>query len=269
MKNIIIILLGFLFLAGCSNNNKEYKFVKEIKLEGMNPISIAADGTGIWVSDSKNNRIIKINGNGKILEEFNGFKRPMHISLFNGKVYIPEYLIDSIKVIGNGKVLPFNLGIKPNAPAGIDVSNSLIAVADFYNHRIIVRNKDSTYTIGRKGHKNGELFYPTDVKIVKDKIVVADAYNNRVQVFNREGKFISAIGEKDSIKVATGIDANENKIFVTDSGNDRVLIYNWKGKKIGTLTKSLSYPIDVFIDRDELLISNFYKGTISVYRNIR
>ena len=170
----------------------------------------------------------------------------MHISFFKGKVYVPEYLNDSIKVISNSKVLPFNLGIKPNAPAGIDVSGSLIAVADFYNHRIIVKDGDSTYTFGKKGHKNGELFYPTDVKIINNKIVVADAYNNRVQVFNREGKFISAIGEKDSIKVATGIDANENKIFVTDSGNDRVLIYNWKGKRIGTLTKRKTYNILTF-----------------------
>jgi DNA-binding beta-propeller fold protein YncE len=87
-------------------------------------------------------------------------------------------------------------------------------------------------------------------------------------VFNREGKFISVIGDKDSIKVATGIDADENEIFVTDSGNNRVLIYNWKGKRIGTLTKSLNYPIDIFIDRDKILISNFHKGSISIYKNI-
>ncbi len=267
MKNIIIVLLGFLFLAGCGNN-KNYKFVKEIDLSGMKPISAAVGENGIWVSDSKNNRIIKINESGKILEKFNGFKRPMHISLFEGKVYIPEYLIDSIKVISKGKILTFQLGIKPNAPAGIDVTDSFTAVADFYNHRLIVKSKDSTYTIGRKGHNNGELFYPTDVKIVKDKIVVADAYNNRVQVFDRGGKFISVIGDKDSIKVATGIDADENEIFVTDSGNNRVLIYNWKGKRIGTLTKSLSYPIDIFIGKDKILISNFHKGTISIYKNI-
>ncbi len=264
MKNILIILFGFLFLAGCSNN-KGYKFVMEIKLDGMKPISTAVGENGIWVSDSKNNRIIKINESGKILEEFKDFKRPMHISLFNGKVYIPEYLNDSIKVISKGKISTFNLGMKPNAPGGIDVSDSFTAVSDFYNHRIIVKNKDSTYTFGRKGHKNGELFYPTDVKIINDKIVVADAYNNRVQVFNREGKFISVIGEKDSIKVATGIDADENKIFVTDSNNNRVLIYNWEGKRLQTLTQNISYPIDVDLNKDKLFISNFHKGTISIY----
>ncbi len=264
MKNLIIILLGFLFLAGCSNN-KEYKFVKEINLEGMKPISAAVGEDGIWVSDSKNNRIIKINESGKIREEFNGFKRPMHISMFKGKVYIPEYLNDSIKVIGNGKVLPFNLGIKPNAPAGIDVSDSFTAVADFYNHRIIVKNADSTYTIGRKGHKNGELFYPTDVKIIKDKIVVADAYNNRIQVFDREGKFISTIGDKDSIKVATGIDADKEKIIVTDSGNNRVLIYNWEGKRLNSLTENFNYPIDAIIGNDMLIIPSFHSGKVSFF----
>lgn len=264
MKNILIILFVFLFLTGCSSN-KKYKFVKEIKLVGMNPISTAIGKTGIWVSDSKNNRIIKINENGKTLEEFNGFKRPMHISLFNGKVYIPEYLNDSIKVIDNNKILPFNLGIKPNAPGGIDVSGSLIAVADFYNHRIIVKNEDSTYTFGNKGHNKGELFYPTDVKIVNSKIIVADAYNNRAQVFNREGNFINIIGENDSIKVATGIDANEKIISITNSGNNRVIIYNWNGKRIDTLTKSLNYPVDVLINNHNILITNFHKGSISVF----
>jgi len=145
------------------------------------------------------------------------------------------------------------------------VSGSFTAVADFYNHRIIVKNDSGTYTFGKKGHKNGELFYPTDVKIINNKIIVADAYNNRVQVFNREGKFISTIGEKDSINVATGIDADANEIFVTDSGNNRVLIYNWNGKRIATLTKSLNYPIDVFIAKDKLYISNFHVGNIAVY----
>ncbi len=266
MKNILIVLLFSIFLFGCSNSMK-YKYSKEINLNGMNPISVAVTKTGIWVSDSKNNKIVQINATGEILKSYKGFKRPMHISAYEGKVFIPEYLSDSVKIISNGKVSGLSLDIIPNAPGGIDVSNSLIAIADFYNHRIIVKTKNKTYTFGKKGHKAGELFYPTDVKIVNDKIVVADAYNNRVQIFTVSGKFIRAIGEKDKIKVATGIDADENKIIVTDSGNNRVLIYDWNGNIIEELTENLNYPIDAQIDNNKLFICNFHVGNIAVYKN--
>jgi DNA-binding beta-propeller fold protein YncE len=155
--------------------------------------------------------------------------------------------------------------IKPNAPGGVDVNDSLIVIADFYNHRIIVKTENETYTFGKKGHKAGDLFYPTDVKIVNDKIVVADAYNNRVQIFNVKGKFIRAIGEKDNIKVATGIDADEDQIIVTDSGNNRVIIYDWDGNKTAVLKMNLKYPIDAAIDGDKLFICNFHVGSIAVY----
>lgn len=109
------------------------------------------------------------------------------------------------------------------------------------------------------------MFYPTDVKIIGDKIVVADAYNNRVQVFSKKGKAISVIGEKDTLKVASGIDADENKIFVTDSNNNRVLVYDWEGNRLQTLTQNINYPIDVVLYKNKLFISNFHKGTISIY----
>jgi DNA-binding beta-propeller fold protein YncE len=263
-KIVIMMLFGLLLFFGCSTN-KDYKFVQEVNLNGMKPISIAVAEDGIWVSDSENNRIVKINENGKIISEFDGFQRPMHISLFKEKVYVPEYLNDSIKVISNGKVLTLNLRMKPNAPAGIDVLDSFTAIADFYNHRIIVKNEDSTYSFGSKGHKAGKLFYPTDVKIIGDKIIVADAYNNRIQIFSKKGEAVSVIGGNDSLNVASGIDANENKIFVTDSNNNRVLIYDWKGNRLQTLTQNINYPIDVVLNKDKLFISNFHKGTISIY----
>jgi len=264
VKIIIMMMLGILLFAGCSTN-REYRFVREINLNGIKPLSIAVAEDGIWISDSENNRVVKVDDNGKIINEFDGFRRPMQIGLANGKLYIPEYLTDSIKVIIDDKVIPFNLGIKPDAPAGIDADTSIIAVADFYNHRIIIKDKKETYTFGSKGHKKGELFYPTDVKIIEDKIIVADAYNNRVQVFSKKGKAILVIGDKDSLKVASGVDADEDEIFVTDSNNNRVLIYDWEGKRLQTLTQNISYPIDVNLNKNKLFISNFHKGTISIY----
>ncbi len=265
MKQFILALLSIIILSGCSSD-KNYQFEKAIELKGMNPISLVFVGNKMFVSDSKDNKIVEMNENGKVLMSYTGFKRPMHISTFRDKIFIPEYLNDSIKVIDNGKIITFDLEIVPSAPGGIDVTDNLFAVTDFYNHRIIVKSNNETYVIGKKGHNEGELFYPTDVKIVNDKIVVADAYNNRVQIFSVEGKFLKIIGDKDKIKVATGVDADENKIIVTDSEKNRVLIYNWEGIKIDELTQNLKYPIDVTISDNNLFISNFHIGTIVVYK---
>jgi len=42
MKKIVFIVLSLMFLFGCSTKTK-YEYLKEIKLEEMNPISTAVD----------------------------------------------------------------------------------------------------------------------------------------------------------------------------------------------------------------------------------
>ena len=69
-----------------------------------------------------------------------------------------------------------------DAPAGVDRYKNEIALADFYHHRVLYFNGNEWITIGKKGNELGELNYPTDIQILKDKIVVADAYNNRIQI---------------------------------------------------------------------------------------
>ncbi len=265
MKKIFLFVVGLLLIAGC-NTKRGFKFDKLIKIDNSGPVGIAGGNGYLWISDSKNNRILKTDLSGNILETFDGFARPMHLSWFDGKLYVPEYLTDSIKILNNnGEIDALSVSISPEAPGGIDVNKSLIAIADFYNHRIIVKSGDNTFAFGTKGHNSGELFYPTDVKIAKGKIIVADAYNNRIQIFTSKGKHLSTIGENDGIKVASGVEANSDYIFVSDSENNRVLIYDWKGTKIFELTENLKYPIDIFATRHNLFVSNFHGSSISVF----
>jgi len=256
--NLFGVLLLFLLFTSC-NNNEQWKFNKEIKLNDIQPIGIVYDKGNLYLSDVKNNRLVQVDLDGNIIKEYDSLQRPMHFSINDGKIYVPEYLTDKIKILFAGKTENLALLDTLNAPSGVDVNGSDIAVADFYNHRIILQIKGKSTPIGKEGHGKGELYYPTDVEIFNDKIYVADAYNNRVQVFNKQGESLQIIGDKDSINTATGIAITDKNIFSTDFENNRILIYDHLGKRIQILTEKLNQPTDIFISGNTMYVAN-YKG---------
>ena len=272
-KILYLLLISLLILISCkeskeesadSVHNKQWKFVREIKIENISPTGLQTDGEHLWISDAKNNRVIKTDLDGSIVKEYPDIKRPMHLSIFNSKVYVPEYLTDKIKIINGDEIEEYPLKEKPDAPAGVFVNDSLIAVVDFYNHRIILQNENEVMIIGKEGHKKGEFYYPTDVALVNDKIYVADAYNNRVQVFDYNGNVLKVIGAKDKINVATGIEVTDDNIFVTDFEGDRILIYDLFGKLVHIINEHLNKPTEISVSNNTMYVSNYAGSSISV-----
>lgn len=253
-----------LFFA-CKQETK-WTFNKEIKLNNAQPIGVAVEKKNLWISDVKNNRMLLVDLDGNTLKELSGFKRPMHFSIDNNKIYVPEYLTDTIRIIDNNNIGHLPLSEIPDAPSGVSVKENSFAIADFYNHRIIFQENGKTNIIGKEGHNNGELYYPTDVEISGDFIYVADAYNNRVQVFSQHGESLQIIGDKDSIHTATGITVSDGNIFVTDFENNRILIYNKEGKLLQKLTGHLNKPTDIFFFEDALYVANYGGESISIFK---
>lgn len=190
----------------------------------------------------------------------------MNIDLFKGKLYIPEYLSDRILVIVENSKDSLTLVNQLNAPASIDVSTSQIAITDFYQHRIVLKNKDTELVFGEEGSQKGQFHYPTDVKLFKNQIYVADAYNNRVQVFDNKGVFKAIIGGDSGINVASGLDISENTMAVTDQENNRVLIFDLEGNFLQVLTKKINYPTDVFLIQNELWVANFKTNELTIFQ---
>ncbi len=271
MKRLtLVLILGLLFFAGCNkSNNVEWKFFKRIKLDNISPIGIAIQNNFLWLSDVKNNRVLKTDLSGNIVEEYSDIKRPMHLSIYNSKIYVPEYLTNIIKIIAEDKIDTLQIVENPNAPSGISVIDSMIAVADFYNHRIILQGKNSVTIIGKEGHGKGELYYPTDVQLADNKIIVADAYNNRVQVFDYNGNSLNIMGEKDNINVATGIEISDEYIFVTDFEGSRILIYNLQGSLLKILKDNFNKPTDITLDKDKIIVSNYGDNSLTVVKLIK
>lgn len=269
----IAFLLGFITILGCSENKKEnreqalWKFNKEIPIDSISPIGIVAQGDFLWLSDVDNNRVVKIDLDGKILEEYSGFQRPMHIAIQDSKIYIPEYTSDTLSILENGTITTYPLKEIPDAIAGVAVEGSKVAIADFYNHRVILQQGESITIIGKEGHNDGELYYPTDVAFSNNLIYVADAYNDRVQVFDLDGKYVKMIGWNEGIKVATGIKVTETQVIVVDFEGNRVLVYDKNGRLIQTLDDNFNQPTDVEVKDNKMYILNYSTGVISFYEN--
>jgi len=273
-KILYLLLIGLPILISCKESgeesadlvkNKQWKFVREIKIDNISPTGLQTDGEYFWISDPKNNRVIKTDLDGSIVKEYPDIKRPMHLSIYKSTVYVPEYLTDKIKIINGDEIEEYPLKEKPDAPASVFVNDSLIAVVDFYNHRIILQSKDKVTIVSKEGHKKGELYYPTDIAIVYDKIYVADAYNNRVQIFDYEGNSLNIIGNKDKINVATGIEVTDDNIFVTDFEGDRILIYDLEGKLIHIINEHLNKPTEISVSNNKMYVSNYGSGSVAIY----
>jgi DNA-binding beta-propeller fold protein YncE len=253
-------------LFGCKEKNKKWTFEEKIELpEKVRPLALVKTGDDLWFSDPEQFRLLKIDNSGNVLDSIVGIKRPMNIDFNKGKLYVPEFLTDTIWVFEEGKKSSLSLNAKPQAPAGLHVKGDTIAVADFYNHRIILQIKGQVSFIGKEGHEKGELYYPIDVKIKDGKIYVADAYNNRVQVFDIKGKILKVIGKEDGFNVASGIAFKKAGFAVTDQENSRVLIYDLNGELKQILTDNINYPTDVLFDENKLYITNFKENSIIIY----
>ena len=257
MKYLYICL--FAVIASCSHSADEWKPVGNMDLGEITPIGLTIQNNHLWISDGDHNQVVKVGLQGEILSTITDFERPMHLGNDGTSLFIPEYGSDNIVKLENGKKTIFTIPDSLDAPAGIDLYEKEIAIADFYNHRVLYFDGKSWNSIGKEGKAAGEFYYPTDVSIGKDKIFIADAYNNRIQVFDKKGNPLQIIGTEEKINAATGIFATADEIFITDFENNRVLSYNHEGVLKQVFVEGINKPTDILVADDLLYIAN-YKG---------
>lgn len=263
--HLILVLICILVMSSCGPNQL-WTFDHDIHLEDVSPNGMTIIGDEMWIADTDNNRLVRINESGGIEEEIAELDRPMHINQYNDMPLVPEYGSDLILAVNKGVLDTVNIAAEPDAPASVDKSGDRIIVADFYNHRVIYEMDGIEHHIGKKGDADGEFHYPTDVQFFEDQIFVADAYNHRVQVFDLQGQHVRTIAADAGINAATGIFVDENYIVVTDFENDRVLTYSHEGEQLDVMDSGFHRPTDVLLQNGELYVLNFKGKFISVFK---
>ncbi|NND87806.1 MAG: hypothetical protein HKM28_01010 [Flavobacteriaceae bacterium] len=269
MKNIFLLLLATIVFIGCQEQEVElsWQYDKTISLDSINPIGLTQTSEGIWLSDGDHKRIVLVDLDGTPLRTIDSLERPMHIAASGDEVLVPLYGQDEIWRVSKSGVSNIALKDSLDAPAGVWLEGDKMAIADFYNHRILLTQEGVTLkSFGSEGNSEGEFYYPTDVQIKNDTIWVADAYNNRIQTFDTEGNFLQMIGAEQKMNATTGIYVSDTELFATDFENNRVLIYDHSGIFKQELKMNIDKPTDVLIADDHLIISNYRTAELIIYR---
>lgn len=267
-RTIYLVAFTLLF-AACKEEEKvtSWTYSETISLKAINPIGLTSTEQGIWLSDGDRNRLVLVDGDGKVVQALDSLDRPMHIASKDNSIYVPTYGNDKILKIDGDRVQEIVIPDSLDAPAGVDIRGNEMAIADFYNHRVLYSADGKDFlSIGKQGKKDGEFYYPTDVQITDDAIWVADAYNNRVQIFDKSGKLVKVIGAEARMNAATGIYVTEKELMVTDFESERVLIFDHDGNMKQELRQGVTKPTDVLIYEGDLYIANYRNGSMVIYK---
>lgn len=186
------------------------------------PAGLDTDAQGnVYVADSKNNKIRKIDANGNVTTVAgsgivglkNGeassakFDNPLDVALDkDGNIFVTDHNNHVIRKISEGSVSTLagstagdqdSIGTNArfNGPTGIAIdSKSNIYVSDFYNHKIklIALNKSVTTIAGNiAGDDVGEgqnalFFFPTGLTTANNELLIVDKNNHKIKKLNQE-----------------------------------------------------------------------------------
>ena len=196
-------------LISDSENDKVWKYyfeneeVSELNNSLKQPTGITylKDRNEIWVCETKNHRIVRLDKNGNQIGtigqrgiEPGEFNFPTFIWADNkGKVYINDSMNFRIQIFSEVGVLIKTFGkagdgtgdfARPKGIATDSFGHIYVADALFNNIQVFNEQGQLLYTFGQKGIEKGEFWLPAGIYIDNvNKIYVADSYNSRIQIF--------------------------------------------------------------------------------------
>ena len=234
------------------------------------------DTTLVSCADTK--FVVEMDSAGKLIREFgrqfgdfSDFMMPTGIAMSGDRVYIADYMADTIRVYNrNGQYLSkfgsFGYGISNIAgPMGIYISeDDYLFVVDNGNDRIQKFDLDGNWI---QSFGEGKLNRPTDIIGSGDNIFVSDAINHRIIHFDRFGNIIETIGE-DTFKEPRGLALNADNLYVVDA-KQGTFIYNLTRKsieKLGVDESMFKMPFDLCLDSKKLIYqTDFNSYTIGIF----
>lgn len=215
-------------------------------LNGFNwprDISYAASSNTLWVSDTKNDRLLQFTTSGASAGTSIGSKSTMNwpygVQADGTHLVVADTYKNQVEGLNNdgsaywsAPVTSAN-GVPFNHPYDVAVANGVDYVADSGNKRIVELDSVTGAYVGSFGSAN--LHSPQGVAIepVSGNVWVADTSYNRVVEFDSTGKYIQAFGKAGSgsgqfthpTHLEVHVDAAGTAyLYVCDTYNDRIEI---------------------------------------------
>lgn len=240
-------------------------------LNAPRALAIANDGT-IYVTDSRNHRVLHLDLEGNTLQEWgtfaDGASIPIGDGTFNepwgiaigpdGSVYVTDTWNHRIeKFTANGRFIKawgtFGQGETPEAfygPRGLAVdAQGRVYVTDTGNKRIVVFDADGNFItqFGSAGFDPGQFDEPVGVAVDKNgSVYVVDTWNQRIQTFvpvetegaltfvpDKQWDVFGWFGQSLDNKPFIAVD-DQLHVFITDPEGYRVMEFDREGKVVRT-----------------------------------
>jgi len=208
--------------------NKQNELILKFGSHGSNngqlnfPYGISFDADNrLYIADGGNHRVQKFDVTGRFLLQFGS------------------------RGSGNGQL---------NSPCSVKIHNDKVYVADCYNHRISVYQKDTGEFCNFIGE--GKLDAPYDLSVnTNDILLVVDRDQHCVSAFTLDGEFVSKFGSKgkglgqlkDPCSLTTDI---YDCVLVTDTGNNRISAFDKDGKCVGSFASQFNCPRGIAITQN-------------------
>lgn len=290
-----ILALKEKYKADLNTTKFEFQFVEVEKKELLFPSKIieAQEGDNketektFWIADSGNNRILKINSKGKILETIGTGKKGNQDGNFDEATFYEPH------------GLALGLATKEGKLYIADTKNNIIREADLITKTVktISGTGEMSYYFGdKKWGENVNPNSPWDVLIDKkypNIMYIANAGNHQILKMNLENykteRFAGSGKEQlidgdDFQKVAfnqpSGLTQFENFLYVADAEASAIRQIDLQKKEVRTLVGTglfdfgdsdgtaqkavLQHPIGVFYANNKVYIADTYNGKIKV-----
>jgi uncharacterized protein (TIGR03663 family) len=238
---------------------------QELSFNAPRTLAFARNGT-LYVADTLNHRILHLNDQGRILQQWgsfaDGIASPAPLGSFNepwgvavgpdGSVYVADTWNHRVqKFTATGSPINtwgfYGQAEAPDAfygPRGIAAGNDgRVFVADTGNKRIVVFDEDGNFIteFGSAGLDPGQFDEPVGVAVGADgRVYVVDTWNQRIQSFvpsedgltyipNLAWDVYGWFGQSLDNKPYIAVNA-ENHVFITDPEGYRVMEFSAEGE---------------------------------------
>ena len=290
IRNKTIVMLISIVAAVCLFAPLSYGSVKVESIKPSqgtnNPYKIAVSSKGyIYVTDTGNNSIKKLDQSGKLLSSFGAygegvgqFKQPQGIAVdTNDNVYVSDTGNNRIQILHDdgvniyyaGNISSYGDGSALRLPRAIKIDDSgMIYVVDGSNRVVKMTKNGSIVQVvegaeGARASDESSEYLSTPYGEDIDKyanIYIADTRNNTVKKYSSGGDLLLNYGKfgqgngqflfPNDVAVAS-----DGYIYVADTGNHRVQKFDGFGNYVATIG-SMGKGTDQFISPRGLFIDN-------------
>lgn len=251
---VAVMILVSSLICGCGATNLE--------LNRPNLIAASSDGSRLFISDSRNFRILVVDRDFRLIREI-PYSSELAVWGMNpgmrGELVIADNRLEKATFDFEEKRANAVAEIHFMGPDG-GITNSLswrsekgpliyprqvlpladggVAVTDLRVNKVLVFERNGTLrmTIGEYGDADGRLYCPSDVLVDRDgTFLVVDSFNHRISEFDRNGTWLRTIGRKGTgqgellFPQNAARDAN-GRIYCTELGSMRVSVFEADGR---------------------------------------